>query len=364
MRVGHAVGIALLLLFGSPLHAAELNLNPPPKPFDSYPKPPFPDYAKREAWVVWPGHASAADDIPAGLKGEIPSKPKADVFFIHPTTFLTNTAWNAKYDEGDFAKTQLEQDVLRYQTSVFNGCCRIYAPRYRQATLSAFLNPGDDANKAFDLAYSDVLRAFDTYVANQNRGRPFVLASHSQGSLHATRLIQERIINDAKLRKRLVAAYVVGASLPSDPKFTGLPVCTQAKQTGCLVDWNSAASVTVMALGRRQMITFADGKYQPVGNKTWLCVNPLSWDSRTISPPSANMGSLPFAGVGKPMPGLVAGVTGARCERGRLIISIPRKRRSGFTDTLTVLGSYHNQDYNLFYESVRRNAIERVKAFE
>lgn len=28
------------------------------------------------------------------------------------------------------------------------------------------------------------------------------------------------------------------------------------------------------------------------------------------------------------------------------------------------LGDYHNHDYQLFYESLRRNAVERVRAFQ
>ncbi len=214
MPVHNVLAIMLLGFVVAPVFAAELKLRPPPKPFSSYKAPPAPDYANKESWAVWPGRASPADQIPPGIDGTIAKNPKADVFFIHPTTFLANSSWNAKYDEGDFTGTQLDQAVLRYQVSAFNGCCRMYAPRYRQATLSAFLNPGADANKSFDLAYSDVVRAFDYYLANANKGRPFILASHSQGSLHAVRLLQERDPRPARssqtprrrLRRRRIAA--------------------------------------------------------------------------------------------------------------------------------------------------------------
>jgi len=36
---------------------------------------------------------------------------------------------------------------------------------------------------------------------------------------------------------------------------------------------------------------------------------------------------------------------------------------AGFKDLLTFFGSYHNQDYSLFYGSIRQNAIDRVSAF-
>lgn len=349
--------------FVTPVIAAELKLKPPSKPFEAYTPPPAPNYADQSAWAVWPGRPSKADVIPLGINGELAKDAKADVFFVHPTTYLTNATWNAKYDEGDFTGTQLEDGVLRYQTSIFNGCCRMFAPRYRQTTLSAFLNPGDSAFKAYDLAYSDVLRAFDHYLAHENNGRPFILASHSQGSLHATRLLKDRILADVNVRKRLVVAYIVGASMPENIESTGLPVCNSPRQTRCIVDWNSTTALTPLALGRGLMVTHDDGRYQTVGKRTWLCVNPLSWDRTTITPASANKGALPIVGFGDPLPRVVQGVTGAKCSRGRLVVSIPRAKRAGFKDPLTTLGSYHNQDYSLFYASVRRNAIARVEAF-
>ena len=160
-----------------------------------------------------------------------------------------------------------------------------------------------------------------------------------------------------------MVAYVVGASLPEAMEYTGLPPCNCRRQTGCIVDWNSASQATLLALGRGLMVTYAEQKYQAVGLKRWLCVNPLSWDRTSTSPITQNPGSLPFSGLGEPIPALRNGVTGARCSRGRLVISIPRDKSAGFTDAMTKFGSYHNLDYSLFYNSVRRNAVERVKAF-
>lgn len=359
------IGICAIALgvMSAPSAEAQLaDLSPPKKSFDQSERPPKPDYREPSSWAVWPGVASAADTVPKGATPGRASAPKADVFFIHPTTYLANDAWNAKFDADGFTGRQLNEIVLGYQTSIFNACCRIFAPRYRQATISAFLRPSDDSFKAYNLAYSDVLRAFDHYMRQENNGRPFILASHSQGSLHATRLIQERIASDPATRRKLVVAYVVGASLP-ETFDTGLSVCATATQTGCLVDWNSASSRTVLGLGRGLMVTWYKDKYQAVRRNTWLCVNPLSWDRTTRSAVSKNRGALPFAGLGKPVPALVSAVTGAQCTRGRVVISIPRGKREGFTDTLTRLGSYHNLDYALFYDSVRRNAVARVNQF-
>lgn len=345
----------------APAQAADFKT--PEKRFAEMPAPPAPDYAKAEAWAVRPGRASLADGVPQGINGAVAQNPKADVFFIHPTTYLSNATWNARFDEGGPTGAQLEYGVLRYQLAVFNGCCRMFAPRYRQTTISAFLKPDADSFAAYDLAYGDVLRAFDRYIDRENNDRPFILASRSQGSLHATRLLQERIIARPDLRKRLIVAYVVGASLPESMEYTGLPPCNSARQTGCIVDWNSVTALTPLALGRGSMMTYGEGKYQTVGKRTWLCVNPLTWTRTGVAKAVANTGALPAVDHGAPLPAVVSGVTGARCARGRLVVSLPLKKRQGFIDPLTKLGSYHNHDYNLFYASIRKNAIDRTGAF-
>ena len=358
-----ALVLALFAVSAAPSTAQLADLAPPSTPFDKMEPPPQPDYRQRAAWAVWPGVKSQADVVPNGASPTAAERPTADVFFIHPTTYLNNETWNAAFDAQGFTGRQLTETVLANQVSIFNACCRMFAPRYRQTTIAAFLRPGADSFKAYDLAYSDVLRAFDHFIENENQGRPFILASHSQGSLHATRLLQERIIARPDLRRRLVVAYVVGASLPETTEYTGLPACNSRRQTGCIVDWNSASQATLLALGRGLMVTYAERKYQAVGLKRWLCVNPISWDRTTTSAIGQNPGSLPFNGLGEAIPALRSGVTGARCSRGRLVISIPRDKSSGFTDAMTKFGSYHNLDYGLFYNSVRQNAVERVKAF-
>jgi hypothetical protein len=267
-----AVGLA------APASAGLADLSPPKTPFDQMAPPPTPDYSRLTAWAVWPGVASKADVVPLSAEPNRAHLPTTDVFFIHPTTYLGNETWNAPHDVAGFTGQQLNETVLGYQVSIFNACCRMFAPRYRQATISAFLRPGESNFKAYDLAYSDVLRAFDHHVENENKGRPFILASHSQGSLHATRLIQDRILARPELRRLLVVAYVVGASIPETGKAAGLPVCNSPRQTGCLVDWNSASRLTPLALGRGLMVTWSQGKYRPVGPDRWLCVNPLTWD--------------------------------------------------------------------------------------
>ena len=324
--------------------------------------PPAPDYANKSAWAAWPGRRSDADAVPQGAgSAKGPAALRADVFFIHPTTELGMAAGNVRYDEPGRAKEWLDHGVLRFQASAFNACCRIFAPRYRQATLAAFLSFTPQAEAAFSLAYADVLRAFDYYMAHENRGRPFIIASHSQGSLHAMRLLQERIIG-TPLKGKLLAAYVVGSGLPADIEKYGLPICASPFETGCAVNWNSVEKGKTIGL-RGHTAIWLDGHYQEVGGREIACVNPLNWVRNGEANAGANLGSLPAARAGQPMPASIPQLTGAECSDGLLGISIPANAKPGFTDFLTKYGSYHVFDYNLFYMNIRKNALERASAF-
>ncbi len=50
------------------------------------------------------------------------------------------------------------------------------------------MRTGQKSIDAFDLAYEDLKTAFENYLKHYNKGRPIIIASHSQGSLHALRL--------------------------------------------------------------------------------------------------------------------------------------------------------------------------------
>ena len=327
--------------------------------------PPPPDYASPSAWAAWPDRASAADEVPPGVS-EVPASDRsADVFFIHPTTYLATGVTNARYDEPGGPRARLEQGVLRFQASVFNGCCRIYAPRYRQASLGAFLKAGDVARAvpAYELAYGDVLRAFDYYIAHENHGQPFILASHSQGSLHAMRLLQERIAA-SPLQRQLIAAYLIGYYLPEEIARAGVPVCQAPGTIGCLLDWNTVAARSDDAARRSNRLIWLEGHYQPFAARHPLCVNPLNWQRDGEAADVLNLGALPAVAPGEALRAPVPKLTGARCDSGLLRVAIPWSAPPGFADLLSRFsGSYHVYDYNLFYLNIRGNALERAAAY-
>jgi hypothetical protein len=293
---------------------------------------------------------------PAGYKPA--ERPEAAVFFIHPTSYLERTSWNAPLDD---AEANARADLfLRGQASAFNEVGEIWAPRYRQATFGAFLTNEENAQKALDLAYHDVAAAFDQFIREAGH-RPIILAGHSQGALHLTRLLREKVAG-TPLARRIVAAYVVGwpVSKTVDLPLLGLPECTAADEAGCILSWQSFAepadpSLIIDTFDRTTGFTGAPRKETPM-----ICTNPLTGTPDTASPASANLGTIyPSADLASATiePGRVA----ARCEgRGLLMIGTP----PDLGPYVLPGNNYHVYDYTLFWPNVRADAARRLAAFD
>lgn len=341
--------------------ARELALKPG-HDFDAAKAPPAPDYDDAGAWAALPERADTADEAPEG-ESEAQSDAAADVFFIHPTSWFSRDGWNAPHTEGGEGGMSVDGGAMRAQASAFNACCRVFAPRYRQATLWTFLDFTPNSEKALDLAYGDIERAFDHYMATRNEGRPFILAAHSQGSYHAMRLLEERILG-APAGDLMVAAYAIGGPVIDAFTREALPACTGPDETGCLIGWNAVTASAEPDLRRdeRALIWF-EGRYQPTAGRPFLCTNPLDWSKGGAAPASANLGALPPARGAGALPAVLPGYAGATCrENGYLIVDFPQgddAYKSRFTEN----GSYHVFDYNLFYMNIRENARARVEAF-
>jgi len=363
-RGGIALLVVLLVLVGGFTAIGGWGLiQKPAAPFDPRQVPSAPDYARGRAWLALPGRDGLERSTPPGFNAIDERAAPADVFFVHPTTFKGSPVWVARYD-APAAQVPLDPPVLLDQLSVFNGCCRLYAPHYRQATLAGLKVPA-----AMDVAYGDIARAFRYYIAHWNRGRPFVIASHSQGTAHAIRLLQEEILR-TPLRRRLVAAYLIGGYVPDTFAEVGLPICDAARQTGCVLSYNaSQAGRTGARIITRNRSYWWRGAPTTDGHSRALCVNPLTWRRDGVAPAAANPGSLPFpaapfARSAAPLAPLVPQLTGAHCDDSLLAVDIPWSAPRGFVDRLSLIfGSYHLNDYGLFYAALRHNAAERVDAW-
>jgi hypothetical protein len=310
--------------------------------------PAAPDYAQSGAWAALPETNDLADFAAPG-ETDRQADARVDVFFVYPTTYYKDDGWNAPLDDAD-ANRIMEFGVLRGQASAYNACCRIHAPRYRQAALAAFFDNSGNGDEALALAYGDVLAAFQAFLGRIGPDAPFVLAGHSQGSAHLQKLISEEV-SGRPLLERMIAAYPVGFGWNRKDleKLGDIPVCASPTQTGCVVTWN-AVGPKAQAFG-----DISDN----------ICVNPLNWaDDDSRVPHEGNVGSLALGGMdANTQPELIAGVADARCQGGRLLVSELRSDKFGGGPITFGQDNYHILDYSLFYLNLRRNAVERVNAW-
>ena len=250
--------------------------------------PPPPDYALASSWATRAGSPGAAAAIAPGATPAA-ANPAVDVFYINPTSYRSDSDWNQPIADGA-ANAFTDGSVVARQAGIFNACCRVFAPRYRQASTRAFRAMAAGGEEAFAIAYADVLRAFDHYLRHDNKGRPFILAGHSQGARHIAQLLEDRVDGRA-LRRRMVVAYVVGIDLTIGEfgaRYTTLVPCATPAQTGCVVAWNAILPGADLdrlaaAFSTRYVARFGDST-----GKAPFCINPLTFDAaRTAAGPDA-----------------------------------------------------------------------------
>jgi hypothetical protein len=326
---------------------------------ESLPPPGASAYSHADMWIARPDKAVADNPAlwtPAGFAPA--AKPRAALFFIHPTSFLDTHRWNAPLDNAD--ANNRAALFLRGQASAFNGAAAIWAPRYRQATFGAFLTSRKQAQQALDFAYRDVLAAFDQFLKEAG-DRPIILAGHSQGALHLSRLLVDRVAG-TPLAKRVVAAYVVGwpVSITADLPKMGLPACAGPDQTGCILSWQSFAEPADPALIVDTFDATTGFTGKPRADTPMVCTNPISGKPNDSAPATANLGSLiPDANFQSAR--MEIGRVPARCDgRGFLMIG---SSPPDFGQYVLPGNNYHVFDYSLFWANVRKDVERRTAAF-
>ncbi|KEO90831.1 hypothetical protein EH31_07280 [Erythrobacter longus] len=284
--------------------------------------------------------------------------PDYAVFFIHPTSHRDTDSWNAPI--GHEEAERIARIYIRGMASPFNTAQEIWAPRYRQATLGAFLTDAQEAEQAIDAAYLDVLEAFRFFVDSLDEDTPIVLAGHSQGSLHLLRLLREEV-QEKGLSNRVVASYAIGwpISVEHDLPALGVPACATASQTGCILSWSSyaePADPSAVIETYAASIGF-DGTAR--GTSQILCTNPLLGTFGGSADAAANLGTLVPDNTmsdGELVPGAVP----ATCDdRGLLMIGAPPEMGSFVLPG----NNYHVYDIPLFWANTKADVSRRVSAF-
>jgi hypothetical protein len=242
----------LLLLSGGVVTAAQTATPSPAQTETTAPAAPSKnDYSNGDNWLCRPGRQDAcAVDLTTTVistEGKLKRETWAanagapiDCFYIYPTVS------NDPSPNSDMIPGPEEKSVVKAQFARFGSKCRLYAPMYRQITLTALRSmlAGQPVAINRDMAYNDVLDAWNYYLEHDNQGRGVVLIGHSQGSGMLTQLIKSEI--DGKpVQARIVSALLLGTSLPV-PKgkdvggaFQHMSLCHTANQTGCVITYAS-----------------------------------------------------------------------------------------------------------------------------
>lgn len=304
-------------------------------PLNSYSSP---DYNIESNWAALPTMADFADSTPSYQFEDNQLEAEVDVFFIHPTTFRSKKKWNASMKKGLLNWTT-DRTSIKHQASVFNGSCKVYAPRYRQATIQAYFSKSDRANKAFELAYNDVKAAFLKYLEVYNNGRPFILAGHSQGSSHLISLLMEFEETEV-VQNQMITAYIVGMPVFED-YFKELKPCENATETGCYNAWS----------------TYLNGYFPADYYKGAVSTNPLNWKINSeYASYEENKGGLAFRYKRKPKLYMVD----AKNVDGVVWV----KKPNYWMSKMIKVKNFHIADYNFFWVNIRENIADRIAAFD
>ena len=344
--------IAYAYFFGGPDH-----------PFNSKDAVQQLDYSKESSWASLPFIADEADLVPFGEVGVDQLNSKVDVFFVHPTGFLKGNHWTDPLYEVSATKENT-QWMMANQASVFNGCCSIYAPRYRQASIYSYFGSDKLRDEIHSFVYKDVKKAFEYFIKNFSNGRPFIIASHSQGTGHSIRLLAEEI-DGTNLYSRMVGAYIIGGEVSKSwmNKMNNISICNRPTELGCLVHWDTI-NVKHINMNMRRY-------------KNNICVNPITWKNEgPLSNLSDSKGAVYISGnftinltgdddpkgeIFGPLEAPIKQYVQAQCKDGILFASDQTGTKfQGFGGSN---GNYHGLDFALFYIDIRENAILKVNTY-
>tara|TARA_B100000886_G_C20413620_1_gene488241 strand:- start:516 stop:1685 length:1170 start_codon:yes stop_codon:yes gene_type:complete len=359
--------------------------------------PKAPDYNYIKNWVVTPKEEIP---LPKNYFDTLKSfKSDVDVFYLYPTVYnsaYNGNFWNVNVDDPQHQR-RVKELAIGNQASIFSGLTNVYSPLYRQIfydglvfydasktlmdiaqdpilkndfnkykkkifsnnSLKYFSFDNDKqriySKESYELAYSDIKRAFLKYLEFENKGKNFIIAAHSQGSMHAKRLINDIVMPNEEIKDKLLLAYLVG--IPIAENFSDLPPCSSPAQIKCFLSWN----------------TFGDN-VNPYDNeyyKNIVATNPVTFDqSEKISDIMIHKGIL--------LPNIVQmfkyQVMGLSVKNFKLKkpnkISVISERGSLQIKEIKIpwikifkMESYHSADYNLFWLNIRENLHFRLSNY-
>jgi len=290
------------------------------------------DYSDKNNWAFRSDLDDFNDILPKNYNIKDDTMFNVSVFYIHPTTLYNSNSWNA--DTSYFQENQSITLCLENQLSVFAGITHLYAPHYREMHIYSYT---DTVNgyKAFDFAYKDVLSAFQYFLESVKHDK-FIIASHSQGTNHAKRLILEYIANDSDLLNRLILSYLIGMDIAQNE--LPIPLCDDPDDLNCFMTWRSFNDL-----------------YYPNNWKfgeNFQSINPINFGVDT-------RWSAKHDHLGVLFPNQRIGFKKSVSAMNTLGLVWVRLPNNIFINKYKS-NSYHHADFNLFWTNIRKNLQSRL----
>jgi hypothetical protein len=201
-----------------------------------------------------------------------------DCFYVYGTVSAESSV------NADLKRGKAEIVSATAQAAPFAPDCEVYAPVYRQVTLSALAaHPDLNFGTAESVtAYDSIKAGFEDFLAHDSHGRPFVVIGDSQGAAMLNLLLARLVDGNPALRARLVVAIILGGNVEVPAgrlvggTFTHIPVCSRPGQDGCVIAYSAFPSTPPAgSLFARpgQGVSLQSGQTAKAGLQV-ACVNP------------------------------------------------------------------------------------------
>ena len=261
-----------------------------------------------------------------------------DLFYVVPTCIwdYTDSLGQTRHHMDIFNTEQraLTDPSIQLAKSVLADSCNFFSPYYRQISMDSWLTL-DTAliEERFKLAYQDVADAFHYYMEHDNQGKPFILAGHSQGAKAVIELLKREMTPD--ISRKLIATYAIGYTVTPE-ELAGYPTLRPAQDsidTGVLIGFNSVTRPDAVS---------------PLFRDNVVCINPVNWRTDATSATSYQ------------------GFTVAQDTTIHTLIVTGIDEEQYFIPSVAALlpkGNLHVQEFNLYNEDLRKNVLQRIRAF-
>ncbi len=291
------------------------------------------DYNDEKNWAFRSDIHDFKRIMPKNYSIKSEKKMDVSVFFIHPTTLFSSKKWNA--DTSHFSNNNVIDLCLENQASVFAGITDLYVPHYREMHIYSYTDTINGI-QAFNFAYNDIKESFSFFLKNIKTDK-FIIASHSQGTNHAKKLINEYIYPKVDLRRKLIMSYLIGMDINKNEML--IDFCQNPVQLNCFLNWRS----------------FNESYYPKDWNYggNYISVNPITFSNDTLWSDKKHHNGILFPNQKI----FLNSSLSVRNEKGLLWVEF---------DNNLILNqfkkeSYHNADFNLFWVNIRQNLIKRLE---